>query len=193
VNGATFDDRPPASRAPRLTDSGNGDIRSRMHTVHSVENSRSDEYSWDLDVLLEAAVKARDHAYVPLSRFRVGAAVLTKSRRVYEGCNTESLIPILSVCAERNAMNHAIIHGEPGFLAVAVVSDLYAPLLPCGACVQYLQEFARLEGADILVIAAGRSGERIITSIDELFRGGFPAETSVKEIQESFRWTTEDE
>lgn len=130
---------------------------------------------------------------MPLSRFRVGAAVLTTSGRIFEGCNTECLIPVLGVCAERNAINHALIHGERGFLAVAVVSDLQAPLLPCGTCLQYIQEFAREEGRDILIIAEGRSGDRIITSVDELFKGGFPPETSVTEIQECFRWTTGEE
>ncbi len=147
-------------------------------------------YRWSVDDLISTAKAARENASVPLSRFRVGAAVLTRSGKIFEGCNTEALIPILGVCAERNAVNHALIHGERGFLAVAVVSDLNAPLLPCGACLQYLQELAREEGQDILILAEGRSGDRIVTSVDELFRGGFPPETSAREIQESFRWTT---
>lgn len=147
---------------------------------------------WDVDELLLAAKSVRKNASVPLSRFRVGAAVLTASGKIFEGCNTECLIPVLGVCAERNAINHALIHGEKSFLAVAVVSDLSSPLLPCGTCLQYMQEFARQEGRDILIIAEGRSGDRVITSVDELFRGGFPPDTSVRQIQESFRWTTED-
>ncbi len=143
----------------------------------------------NIDELISAALKVRENASVPLSRFRVGAAVLTASGQIFEGCNTESLIPVLGVCAERNAINHALIHGEREFIAVAVVSDLNLPLLPCGTCLQYMQEFARLEDRDILIIAEGRSGDRIITSLDELFKGGFPAETSVRDIQESFRWT----
>jgi len=146
---------------------------------------------WDVEGLLQSARKAKENASVPLSRFRVGAAVLTASGKIYEGCNTESLIPVLGVCAERNAFNHAIVHGERSFLAVAVASDLHSPLLPCGACLQYIQEFARQEARDVLIIAEGRSGDRVITSLDELFRGGFPPETSVKDIQESFRWTAE--
>lgn len=151
----------------------------------------STEEGWEADQLIQAAKDALKNASVPLSRFRVGAAVLTKSGRIFEGCNTESLIPVLGVCAERNAINHALIHGEAGFLAVAVVSDLHAPLLPCGTCLQYIQEFARQEGRDILIIAEGRSGDRIVTSLDELFKGGFPPETTVRDIQESFRWTAE--
>lgn len=146
---------------------------------------------WDVERLLQSARKAKENASVPLSRFRVGAAVLTASGKIYEGCNTESLIPVLGVCAERNAINHAIIHGERSFLAVAVASDLHSPLLPCGTCLQYVQEFARQQGRDMLIIAEGRSGDRVITSLDELFRGGFPPETSVKEIQDSFSWTAE--
>jgi len=147
---------------------------------------------WDVEQLLAEATKARANASVPLSRFRVGAAVLTRTGRIFEGCNTECLIPVLGVCAERNAINHALIHGERSFLAVAVVSDLNEPLLPCGTCLQYIQEFARQEGRDILIIAEGRSGDRIVTSVDELFRGGFPPDTSVREIQECFRWTPDD-
>lgn len=162
--------------------------------MHSGDNLFSRDVptsQWDVERLLQSARKAKENASVPLSRFRVGAAVLTAGGKIYEGCNTESLIPVLGVCAERNAINHAIIHGERSFLAVAVASDLHSPLLPCGTCLQYIQEFARQEGRDMLIIAEGRSGDRIITSLDELFRGGFPPETSVKEIQESFRWTAE--
>ncbi len=146
---------------------------------------------WEPDDLIVAAQTCLRNASVPLSRFRVGSAVICQTGRIFEGCNTESLIPVLGVCAERNAINHALIHGETDFLAVAVVSDLHSPLLPCGTCLQYMQEFARQQDRDILIIAEGRSGDRIITSLNELFKGGFPPDTSVREIQESFRWTAE--
>lgn len=164
----------------------------RMHMSNPGRDSNSRTRQWELEALLETARRVKSNASVPLSRFSVGAAVLTAAGGVYEGCNTESLIPVLGVCAERNAMNHAIIHGDSGFIAVAVVSDLNAPLLPCGTCLQYLQEFARQADRNILIIAEGRSGDRIITSLHELFKGGFPAETSVKDIQESFRWSVEE-
>jgi cytidine deaminase len=164
-----------------------------MHLSDSSHAMNPPTRQWELEDLLAAAKRVKENASVPLSRFRVGSAVLTTSGRIYEGCNTESLIPVLGQCAERNAINHAIIHGETDFLAVAVVSDLNAPLLPCGACLQYIQEFARQEDRNILIIAEGRSGDRIITSLDELFKGGFSPDTSHRDIQESFRWTTEDE
>ena len=155
-------------------------------------NETSQAPHWDVESLLDAALRVMKNASVPLSRFRVGSAVVTDTGKIYEGCNTESLIPVLGVCAERNAMNHALIHGESEFLAVAVVSDLYAPLLPCGACLQYIQEFSRNSGRDILIVSQGRSGSRIVTSLEELLKGGFPPETSVQEIQQSFSWSPED-
>lgn len=163
-----------------------------MSSVHPLQSEVSSHGRWEVDNLLLAAKKARENAFVPLSRFRVGAAVLSTGGRIYEGCNTECLIPVLGVCAERNALNHAIVHGDTGFIAIAVVSDLNAPLLPCGTCLQYLQEFARQEGRDILIIAEGCRGDRVVTSVDDLFKGGFPPDTSVKEIQESFRWTSQE-
>jgi len=160
-----------------------------MYSEDFLPLARPHDRRWDVEKLLSAAKRVKEHASVPLSRFRVGSAVVTTSGRIYEGCNTECLIPVLGVCAERNAINHALIHGETGFLAVAVVSDLHAPLLPCGTCLQYIQEFARQEGRDILIIAEGRSGDRIVTSLDDLFKGGFPPDTSVREIQQSFQWS----
>jgi cytidine deaminase len=145
----------------------------------------------DIEELIRVASLARSKACVPLSRFRVGAAVITASGAIFEGCNTECIIPVLGVCAERNAINHAIIHGEQEFLAVAVVSDLSSALLPCGACLQYIQEFAREGGRDILIVSQGASGERIVASVNELFKGGFPADTSYRDVQESFRWTSD--
>lgn len=154
---------------------------------------KNQEKGWNLESLIAVAREAKKRACVPLSRFRVGAAVLTCKGNIFEGCNTESLIPVLGVCAERNAVNHAIIHGENEFLAVAVASDLNTPLLPCGTCLQYLQEFGRQQGRDILIVAEGRLGDRVVTSVDALFQGGFSRDTSVREIQESFRWADDDE
>lgn len=148
--------------------------------------------SWNVEALLDAAWKVKEHASAPLSRFKVGAAVVTASGKIFEGCNTECLIPVLGVCAERNAINHALIHGERDFLAVAVVSDLYTPLLPCGACLQYIQDFARGEGRDILIICEGRNSARIVTSLDDLLKGGFSPDTSVRDLQQSFSWSCEE-
>ena len=112
-----------------------------------------------IDKLIQAAKQAMIKAYVPVSGFPVGAALLTDTGEIYEGCNTESIIAGLGVCAERSAVDHAVIHGRRIFIAVAVASKREQPLFPCGACRQYLSEFAQKSNSDPMVYAVGANGE----------------------------------
>lgn len=98
--------------------------------------------------LIEAALAAREFAYVPYSGFAVGAALLTKSGKVYTGCNVESASYTPSNCAERTAVFKAVSEGEREFLAIAIAAGPVgekAPLSqyvsPCGVCRQVLREF----------------------------------------------------
>jgi cytidine deaminase len=91
--------------------------------------------------LIEAATVARLRAYVPYSKFSVGAALLTKSGRVFVGCNVENISYRLTMCAEQAAVAAAVAEGELDFVAVAVVADSREPIVPCGACRQVLAEF----------------------------------------------------
>lgn len=99
--------------------------------------------------LLSRAMEARTHAYVPYSRFAVGAALLTKSGRVYPGCNIENASFGATNCAERTAFFSAIYAGERDFEAIAIVGgpqveDTRAatvPCGPCGICRQVMREF----------------------------------------------------
>jgi len=109
--------------------------------------------------LLDAALKGMRNAKV-LWGFRVGAAVLGDDDEIYEGCNVESEIAGLGVCAERSAIDHAVIHGKSKIKAVAVVADhpSIENLAPCGACRQYIKEFA---DGDIWVVMAMAKGGSI--------------------------------
>lgn len=95
--------------------------------------------------LMEAALEARNHAYTPYSHFQVGAALLTKAGRIYQGCNIENAAYTPTVCAERNAFFKAVYEGERAFAAIAVAGSPegechdYAP--PCGVCRQVMMEF----------------------------------------------------
>jgi cytidine deaminase len=93
------------------------------------------------DALLDAARRARENAVAPFSKFRVGAAVRTKSGKIYSGCNVENASYGLTICAERVAIFKALSEGERKFDAVAVVTDTDKLTPPCGACRQIIWEF----------------------------------------------------
>lgn len=107
------------------------------------------------DALIAAAHAAREHAHAPFSKFRVGAAVRTKSGRVFAGCNIENASYGLTLCAERVAIFKAISEGEREFDAIAVVTDADTLTPPCGACRQIIWEFC----GDVLVILANLRGK----------------------------------
>ncbi len=92
--------------------------------------------------LLAEAQKYRAKAYAPYSQYQVGAAILTKSGRIYGGCNIENASYAASICAERVAVARAVADGEREFVALAVVADGPEPSSPCGICRQFLAEFA---------------------------------------------------
>jgi cytidine deaminase len=128
----------------------------------------------DYDDLVTAASEARANSYSPYSRFRVGAALLTKSGKVYTGCNIENGAYTPGVCAERVAIGTAIAAGEkPGsFAAIAVVADNAEPTTPCGVCRQVLSELA--PGALVIMAAAPESGRaRLEMTVEQLLPHGF--------------------
>lgn len=102
--------------------------------------------------LVEAANKVRRHAYAPYSRYPVGAALLTKSGKIYTGVNVENAAYPDSICAERTAIFKAVSEGERSYSAIAVTTDNGGT--PCGSCRQVLAEF----GIDILVLIANNDG-----------------------------------
>jgi cytidine deaminase len=111
----------------------------------------------NVKALIGEARAARDRAYAPYSAFRVGAAVLTRSGRVFRGCNVENASYGLSMCAERTAFFLAIAEGcsRGDFTHLAVIGDTDQPLSPCGACRQVMME---LGGPDLIVIQANLRG-----------------------------------
>ncbi len=107
--------------------------------------------------LLEAARTAAAHAYVPYSRFPVGAALLTADGTVITGCNVENASYGLTVCAERVAIWTAAAAGHRAVRAIAVVAPKALGATPCGACRQVLNEFAPRD-SDLLVVVEGADG-----------------------------------
>jgi cytidine deaminase len=118
--------------------------------------------------LVSAAVDAREHAYAPYSRFKVGAAVVTE-KGVFVGVNVENASYPLSVCAERNAIAAAVAAGARRLFAVAVVADAQSPIAPCGGCRQVLSEF----GKSAKVYLSNLGGEIRTTTVRELLPHAF--------------------
>jgi cytidine deaminase len=92
--------------------------------------------------LIRAAAKARELACAPYSKFKVGAALLTRAGAIISGANVESASYGLTCCAERVALFNALTQGKKDFVAVAVVAAVSGGPMPCGACRQLLAEYA---------------------------------------------------
>lgn len=100
--------------------------------------------------LMKKAIDASTRAYVPYSKFPVGACVLTENDKTYTGCNFENSSFGLTICAERNAIGTAIADGERKIKAIAVYSPKQDNCTPCGACRQVISEFCD-DNTDIIV------------------------------------------
>lgn len=102
--------------------------------------------------LIEAAWLARETAYAPYSKFAVGAAILTKSGAIFGGCNVENISLGLTICAERAAAVSAIQAGENDWQGIAIAAKTTQPIVPCGACRQFLAEF----NPALVIVSSGR-------------------------------------
>ena len=123
----------------------------------------------DREALIRQAAAARERAYAPYSNYKVGAALLGASGRVYLGCNVENAVYPLSMCAERAAVFRAVCHGERDFDAVAVVTEKGGA--PCGSCRQVLREFSE----ELVVLIADADGHWRETTVADLLPDSFSA------------------
>jgi len=122
--------------------------------------------------LIETAKNARNLSYSPYSNFRVGAAVLCKDGEVFVGTNVENASYPLCMCAERNALYNAIMHGKTkeDFVMFAVIADTDEPTSPCGACRQVLEE---IYPSDAPIYLANINGKIRATNVKELLPFSF--------------------
>ncbi len=123
----------------------------------------------DSELIIEKAKEARKKAYAPYSNFFVGAAVLTKSGRIFTGCNIENVAYGLTICAEACAIAKTVSEGYKDIKAVALVADTESIPFPCGSCRQIILEF----GDDIRIIMANLRGDSLEKIITELLPLGF--------------------
>ena len=124
----------------------------------------------DYESLINLAEQASKNAYVPYSKFQVGACVCTENGNIYTGCNFENSSYGMTICAERNAVGAAINAGERKIRAIAIFSPKMDNCTPCGACRQVLNEFKSENGVDVIV----KIKDKIkIYTIEELLPNSF--------------------
>ena len=119
--------------------------------------------------LVAAARAARLRAYAPYSKYLVGAAIATRSGRIFTGCNVENASFGATICAERNAIGQMIAAGDRAPVACAVVTAGPRAGSPCGICRQVLWEFAR----DMPIALVTDAGRRRDTTLAKLLPDGF--------------------
>lgn len=130
----------------------------------------------DYKSLVVQAQKAREHSYSPYSHFRVGAALLTKSGKVYTGCNIENAAYSATNCAERTAIFKAVSEGERDFEAIAIVGGREGETAefcaPCGVCRQVIAEFCKKD----FKIVLGNEQKYEVYTLDTLLPFAFTDE-----------------
>jgi cytidine deaminase len=114
--------------------------------------------------LVKEAIKARDKAYAPYSRFRVGAALETSDGKVYTGCNIENSAYSATCCAERVALVKAVSEGRKKFKRLVVAGDNSKICPPCGVCRQSFSEFV----SDMEVIMSNSRGKTKVARLKDL-------------------------
>lgn len=128
------------------------------------------------ETLIKEALEARKMAYVPYSHFMVGAALLTKEGRIYQGCNIENAAYGPTNCAERTAFFKAVSEGERAFAAIAVAGapegeEITGYAAPCGVCRQVMAEFCRPDSFEIIV--AKSPEDYYVKTLEELLPENF--------------------
>jgi len=131
----------------------------------------------DYKKLAKIAIDARENAYVPYSKFKVGAAVVTDDGSIYTGCNIENASYGATNCAERTAIFKAISEGHKKIKYIAIVGDMSTNTYPCGICRQVIAEFAT---KDIQIILVKNEENYIIKTMDEILPGAFTKEDLLK-------------
>jgi cytidine deaminase len=120
--------------------------------------------------LITEALKAKEFAYVPYSKFQVGAALLSKDGKVFRGCNIENASYGMTNCAERTALFKAYSEGVTRFDSLVVVADTDGPVSPCGACRQVISELC---DAEMEVVLTNLKGDIQRIQVKDLLPGAF--------------------
>ncbi|MDB6452138.1 cytidine deaminase [Falsirhodobacter sp. 20TX0035] len=116
-------------------------------------------------ILLDAASGARLNAYVPYSKFKVGAAIRTTRGHIYAGCNVENVAYPEGTCAEAGAIAAMVVAGETEIAEILVIADSPSPVPPCGGCRQKIAEFAGQGATVTLCTTDGKARDMTVADL----------------------------
>ena len=119
---------------------------------------------------IEEANKMLEKAYIPYSKFPVGAALVTTEGKIYTGCNIENASYGLCNCAERTAIFKAVSEGERDFSYLVITGETDGPISPCGACRQVIAEFC---DPKMPVLLTNVKGDEKEVTVEQLLPGAF--------------------
>ena len=123
----------------------------------------------DYSEIIDQCFKMASMAYSPYSKIKVGAALLCSDHQIFGGVNVENASYGLTICAERNAIGHAITHGNTKFIALSLYSPQIEFIVPCGACRQVLAEF----NPKIQILSVNAKREIKMYGLDQIFKEAF--------------------
>lgn len=138
----------------------------------------------DLEIkqLIEVAKGAQEKAMVYKSRLAWGASVLTENGKVFGGCNIDGIISDEGICAERAAMDHAVVHGNYHLKAICLFGQDLG--VPCGRCLQYALIFCQIRGEDVPVVMAQANGDGYeVSSVKQLLPKGYETKVFMEELR----------
>ncbi|WP_244835462.1 cytidine deaminase [Clostridium sp. BJN0001] len=124
----------------------------------------------DYKELIKTALFYRNNSYSPYSHFKVGAALITKSSKIFGGCNIENASYGATNCAERTALFKAVSEGEKEIEALAIVGSRTDYTFPCGICRQVLAEFFK---SDTKIIIAKNEDDYIVKNFRDILPDSF--------------------
>lgn len=133
------------------------------------------------NTLLSTSINARNNAFAHRSNHSFGAAILTTDGQIFGGCNTEGVISGLGLCAERSAIDHAVVHGKYEFKALFVIDEKQN--FPCGACLQYLCLFSQINSHDIEIYASDLDGNCQMKLLSELLPFAYKTKSNLDIIR----------
>ncbi len=123
---------------------------------------------------IKQANEILDRAYVPYSKFQVGAVVVDTDGNVYKGINVENASYGLTICAERNAISSAVTEGMKKIDLIVITGNTDEPISPCGMCRQVIREFATPDTR--IVLATSKNDNYIVWTLEEMIPYSFGPE-----------------